>query len=246
MEFKVVRNDITNMYVDAIVLPANPRLREGSGTSKAIFTKAGEKELREACRRYTAGNRRVAVGTAVATFGLETNANYILHAVVPKWRNGKHREHELLSLAYLSALRLADDMNCESIAFPLLSSGNNRFDKKVAWLIAKRSIEQYTPQKKLKKSFLVIYDENTTTKLKMIGVDIEEFIDASYTIDKDDRYMGPLEKTMWGFVDKGNEMGEDFLNKFEDPDELKKMISFGSEILMAMAKKIVKEIMSNK
>lgn len=50
MQFEITRNDITNMAVDAIVLPANLRLREGSGTSKAIFEKAGRKELEKACK----------------------------------------------------------------------------------------------------------------------------------------------------------------------------------------------------
>lgn len=52
MNFDVVQNDITNMMVDAIVLPANEKLKEGSGTSKAIFTKAGRKELIKACRDF--------------------------------------------------------------------------------------------------------------------------------------------------------------------------------------------------
>ena len=237
MEFKVVRNDITNMYVDAIVLPANPKLKEGSGTSKAIFEKAGRKELVEACKRYNAGNRKIDVGTTVSTFGLGTNANYILHAVVPKWKDGKHQEYELLSTAYLSALRLADDMNCESIAFPLLASGHNKFNSELAWMIAKESIEQYKAKKKLQKSFLVIYDEDTTYKLKLLGVDIEEYIDASYTIEKDERYMGVLEKTLWGFIDTGKTMGEEYLEKLNDPEEQRKMILMGIDIVKNIIEK---------
>lgn len=52
MQFEITRNDITNMAVDAIVLPANLRLREGSGTSKAVFEKAGRKELEKACKGH--------------------------------------------------------------------------------------------------------------------------------------------------------------------------------------------------
>ena len=62
MKFKVIRDDITNMCVDAIVLPANKRLKEGSGTSKAIFEKAGRKELVEACKRYNKYNKKIEVG----------------------------------------------------------------------------------------------------------------------------------------------------------------------------------------
>ena len=101
MEFKIIRNDIANMKVDAIVLPANSRLREGSGTSNAIFEKAGRKALEKECKRYG----KVEVGNSVPTLAYELDAKFILHTVVPKWKNGKQQEY---SAAYLSALSLAD------------------------------------------------------------------------------------------------------------------------------------------
>ncbi len=63
MDFKVMRNDITNMEVDAIVLPANSMLKEGSGTSQAIFQAAGRAKLKRACKRYGT----VRVGSSVPT-----------------------------------------------------------------------------------------------------------------------------------------------------------------------------------
>lgn len=167
MKFDVVQNDITNMTVDAIVLPANEKLKEGSGTSKAIFTKAGRKELTKACRDL--GSCKM--GEAVPTLAFNLDANYIIHAVVPKWIDGEHQEYDYLSAAYLSALNVADIMGCESIAFPLLASGNNGFDLGLAYDIAKSSIESFDGVN-LKKVILVIYGDNIATFMKGKGVTV--------------------------------------------------------------------------
>lgn len=167
MNFDVVQNDITNMNVDAIVLPANERLKEGSGTSRAIFEKAGRKALTKACREI--GTCKT--GDAVPTLAFKLDANYIIHAVVPKWIDGEHQEYEYLSAAYLSALNVADIMGCKSIAFPLLASGNNGFDLGLAYDIAKSSIESFEGVN-LKKVLLVIYGDNISTFMKGKGVTV--------------------------------------------------------------------------
>ena len=128
------------MSVDAVVLPANEKLKEGSGTPKAIFEKAGRKELTKACAEI----KTCKMGEAVPTLGFKLNADYIIHVVVPKWVDGEHQEYDYLSAAYLSALNVADIMNCETIAFPLLASGNNGFDLGLAYDIAKSSIESFS------------------------------------------------------------------------------------------------------
>lgn len=167
MIFDVVQNDITNMIVDAIVLPANEQLKEGSGTSKAIFEKAGRKELTKACREI----RPCKTGNAVPTLAFKLDANYIIHAVVPKWIDGNHQEYDFLSAAYLSSLNVADIMACESIAFPLLASGNNGFDLDLAYEIAKASIQSFEGTN-LKKVILVIYGDNIATFMKGKGVSV--------------------------------------------------------------------------
>lgn len=167
MNFDVVQNDITNMIVDAIVLPANEKLKEGSDTSRAIFEKAGRKSLTKACHEI--GTCKI--GDAVPTLAFKLDANYIIHAVVPKWIDGEHQEYDYLSAAYLSALNVADIMGCESIAFPLLASGNNGFDLGLAYDIAKSSIESFEGVN-LKKVILVIYGDNIATFMKGKGVTV--------------------------------------------------------------------------
>lgn len=167
MNFEVVQNDITNMSVDAIVLPANEELKEGRGTSHAIFVKAGRKSLKKACQDIAPCK----VGDAVPTLAFNLDSNYIIHAVVPKWIDGNHQEYDYLSATYLSALKVADVMECNSIAFPLLASGNNGFDLNLAYEIAKTTIESFTGSNQ-QRIALVVYGDNIATFFKGKGIHI--------------------------------------------------------------------------
>ena len=88
MKFDLVKTNIVNVSADAIVLPANEKLKEGSGTSTAIFEAAGRKQLTQACKKIGSCE----VGSAVPTLAYNLNAKYIIHAVVPKWIDGNHDE----------------------------------------------------------------------------------------------------------------------------------------------------------
>lgn len=105
------------------------------------------------------------------TLGYNLSSKYIIHAVVPKWIDGEHNEYDLLSSAYLAALNIAEVMRCESIAFPLLASGNNGFDKELAVRIAEESIESFQGVN-LKKVFLVIYGDNMENYIKSLGYNV--------------------------------------------------------------------------
>lgn len=167
MKFEIVKANIIDVVSDAIVLPANEGLKEGPGSSKAIFNAAGRKELTQACKKLGHCN----IGSAVPTLGYNLSSKYIIHAVVPKWIDGEHNEYDLLSSAYLAALNIAEVMRCESIAFPLLASGNNGFDKELAVRIAEESIESFQGVN-LKKVFLVIYGDNMENYIKSLGYNV--------------------------------------------------------------------------
>lgn len=168
MEFDIVKGDIVDVCADAVVLPANTGLKEGSGASRAIFKAAGRTELMKAC----AERGHCDVGSAVPTEAFKLNADYIIHAVVPRWKDGNHQEYELLSSAYLSALNMADHLECKSIAFPLLSSGNNGFDKELAFQIAKESFESFSGEY-LEKITLVIYESSLALLIKSWGYEVD-------------------------------------------------------------------------
>ena len=120
MPFLMIRNDITKVAADAIVNPANRNLLQGSGTSRAIYQVAGEQELTASCEAIG----RCDLGRAVCTPAFGLSAKYVFHAVCPAWHGGGFGEAEQLAGAYHSALELAAECHCESVAFPLLSSGN--------------------------------------------------------------------------------------------------------------------------
>ena len=167
MIFSVVKADIVNLDVDAVVLPANEQLREGSGTSRAIFKGAGRIALTKACKEIGHCN----IGSAVPTLGYNLKSKYIIHAVVPSWVDGEHGEYDLLSSAYLASLKVAEIMHCDSIAFPLLAAGNNGFDKELAIQIAKESINQFTGDN-LKNIYLVVFEGSVEILMRMQGFDV--------------------------------------------------------------------------
>ena len=167
MKFKIIKANIVDVASDAIVLPANEALKEGSGTSKAIFTAAGRKELTKACKELG----HCSTGSAIPTLAYNLSSKYIIHAVVPKWIDGEHSEYDLLSSAYLSSLNIAEVMGCESVAFPLLASGNNGFDKQLAVRIAEESIKSFEGVN-LKKVFLVVYGDTMETYMKSLGYNV--------------------------------------------------------------------------
>ena len=174
MDFVLERGNIINCDTDAVVLPANIYLKEGTGTSHAIFSAAGRKELTKACSDIG----RCELGTAVPTSGYKLRAEFIIHAVVPKWIDGAHNEYELLSSAYISSLAVADTMKCESISFPMLSAGNNGFDRGVAFQVARESINSFEGEN-LREVKLIVYDEEMAVFVRTQGYDVVDHIKIS-------------------------------------------------------------------
>lgn len=129
---KVVKADISQMDVDAVVNAANEGLRHGSGVCGAIFEAAGPSKLQKAC----AAIGHCATGNAVITPGFNLKARYVIHAVGPKWSKCGPNEPELLASCYTRSLDLALENDCNSIAFPLISSGIYGWPKDDAWHVA--------------------------------------------------------------------------------------------------------------
>ena len=150
MEFRIIKADITNLEVGAVVLPANKYLKEGSGASEAIFKKAGEKQLKEECAKLAP----IDVGFAVPTAGFNLPAEFIIHAVVPKWKGGNENEYAYLSAAYLTSLKVADTIGLEEIA--------------------KRTINEFQPEKNLKDVYLTVYSKTAEALILSLGECIDE------------------------------------------------------------------------
>ena len=183
MPFLMIRNDITKVAADAIVNPANRNLLQGSGTSRAIYQAAGEQELTAACEAIS----HCDLGRAVCTPAFGLSAKYVFHAVCPAWHGGGFGEAEQLASAYHSALKLAAEYHCESVAFPLLSSGNYGYPKEQAFRIAVDTITQYVMEHDLT-VYLVLYDRDSLAVSRKLFASVEEYIDDHYVAQNDESY----------------------------------------------------------
>ena len=182
MPFQIIRDDITRMNVDAIVNPASPSLLGGGGVDGAIHNAAGP-QLREACRRL--GGCRV--GEVKVTSGFELPCRYIFHTVGPVWKGGLFGEEIALRSCYNNALSMAVQMQCESIAFPLISGGAFAYPVKKALRVATECITAFVLEHDLSVS-LVLYGSDSLLEGRKLFPDIQEYIDDHYVGQKEKQY----------------------------------------------------------
>ena len=155
-DFTIVRGDITERNVDAIVNAANSSLLGGGGVDGAIHAAAGP-ELLEACRKLGG----CATGSAKATAGFNLPAEWVLHAVGPVWNGGHDGEPELLAGCYRACFALARELGVESIAFPAISTGVYRYPKGQAAQIAVRESQELADAAGVTLVEFVCFDEPT-------------------------------------------------------------------------------------
>lgn len=183
MPFIIVRQDITKIKADAIVNAANTDLREGGGVCGAIFRAAGADLLRGACQALSP----IQTGEAVITPGFELPAKYIIHAAGPVYQKGQREQSEhLLRAAYTNALKRAVENRCESVAFPLISSGVYGYPKDEALRVASTAIQSFLDDHEMTVT-LAVFDKTAFTLSRELQGAVESYIDENYVLARQDR-----------------------------------------------------------
>lgn len=174
MPLQIVRADITRMAVDAIVNAANTSLLGGGGVDGCIHRAAGPRLL-EACKRLGG----CPTGSAKATKAFNLPAEYVIHAVGPVWQGGIRGEERLLRGCYRRALELANNLDCKTVAFPLISAGAYRYPREQALHVAMDEIGKFLMEHDLV-VYIVIYDGNRDFLSPKRMSEIESYIDENY------------------------------------------------------------------
>ncbi len=176
MPFTIIRQDITKMDVDAVVNAADTSLRQGGGVCGAIFKAAGARRLQAACDRLAP----IRTGEAVATPGFDLPARLVIHAAGPVWdRQPAAQGDDLLRHAYEASLRLAVRNDCESIAFPLLSSGAYGYPKARALAVARAAITDFLATHDLD-VYLAVFDKEAFAASEALVGRVASYIDEHY------------------------------------------------------------------
>lgn len=176
MPFTIVRQDITKMKVDAIVNAANTDLKMGGGVCGAIFKAAGARELQAACDKVAP----IKTGQAAITPGFALPCKYVIHAAGPVYRHKSAEQSEkLLRSAYMESLRLAVDNKCESIAFPLISSGIYGYPKEEALQVATSAIQDFLVNHDID-VYLAVFDKTAFAVSEKLLGEVASYIDEHY------------------------------------------------------------------
>ena len=162
------------MKVDAIVNTTNEEMVGYSGVDLAVHTAAGPL-LDAECEKI----RPLGLGTAKITKGYNLDAKYVIHTSGPVWHGGLAGESIILKSCYVESLKLAVKNGCESVAFPLISSGAYGYPKDRVLKFAVQVITEFLFENELT-VYLCVYDRKSYEFSKAVFNEISELINNDY------------------------------------------------------------------
>lgn len=171
MPLQIIRKDITKMHVDAIVNTTNEKMVGYSGVDEAIHLAAGI-ELDAECEKIAP----LGLGEVKVTKGYNLDCKYIFHTSGPIWEGGLYGERAILKSCYEESLKMATDLNCESIAFPLISSGTYGYPKDQVLKFAVHIISEFLLTHELT-VYLCVFDKTSYEFSQTLFADISSFIE---------------------------------------------------------------------
>lgn len=174
MPFKIIRDDITHISADVIVNSANPHALIGDGVDAAIHVAAGPR-LFEARKKI--GD--IAVGDVRYSRAFDLLAKYVFHTVGPDCRKEEPNQEEKLKSCYTKCLQLARQLSCESIAFPMISTGVYECPRETSMQIAVSAISEFLMQHDMDVT-LVVYDPESYVLSTKLFEDVKAYVDENY------------------------------------------------------------------
>lgn len=151
-EIKIIKADITELNVDAIVNAANNQLLMGGGVAGVIRKKGGREIEEEALKKGP-----IKIGEAVWTKAGRLPSKYVIHAATMamdfKTDEGKIR------VSCANALKCADELKVQSIAFPALGCGVGGFPLVgAAKIMTQEILKHLRGQTSLREIIFCLYD----------------------------------------------------------------------------------------
>ena len=182
MPLSIIRDDITRIKCDAIVNPTNEEFIPGGGIDKRVHRVAGD-ELYEMCSQLGG----LEVGKAKITPAYNLPCKFVIHTVGPCWEGGDCDEEKYLKSCYEEALKIVVATKCESVAFPLISSGTYGYPKDQVLTIALEILKEFLREHDIM-IYLVVFDKTSYELSKDLQDGIASFIDQNYVESEQDEF----------------------------------------------------------
>ncbi len=179
MSLQIIRQDITKMSVDAIVNTTNREMVGYSGVDLAVHSGAGT-QLDEECAKLAP----LELGFAKITNGYNLQAKYVIHTSGPIWEGGDYGEKAILKSCYLESLKLAKEYKCETVAFPLISSGTYGYPKDQVLRFAIDVIAEFLQDNEMD-VYICVFDRKSYEFSKVLFDEISQLIDDDYVDEYD-------------------------------------------------------------